>query len=188
VTCSWCEERFERFLDGALTAGERARLLAHVDGCAACRGLLEELRVVDALLLAPRTIELPANFTVTMMADVHALPPPAARRSPIAATLVAYTVAAWSLAGAAVVIAPHTVLSAGRNALAIAATVLGAFVGLQHTFVHLGDRGDVSSWTILAGGVVIADGVVLVAVAAALRAAPFVGLRAGSRIAGRLRW
>jgi len=47
----------------------------------------------------------------------------------------------------------------------------------------------VSSWTTVAGGVVIADGVVLVAVAAALRAAPFVRLRAGSpRIAGRLRW
>jgi hypothetical protein len=46
---------------------------------------------------------------------------------------------------------------------------------------HLGDRGAVSSWTTVAGGVVIADGIVLVAVVAALR-----GLR--PRIGERLRW
>jgi len=189
VTCSWCEERFERFLDGDLGAGERTRLLAHVDRCAGCRGLLEELRVVDALLLEPRTVELPPNFTHATMADVRAMPPPCASRAPIAASLVAYIVATWSLAGAALLIAPNAVLGAGRNALVVAGTVLAALAGLQHTFVHLGDRGDVSSWTTVAGGVVIADGVVLVAVAAALRAAPFVRLRAGSpRIAGRLRW
>ena len=181
MTCSWCEERFERFLDGALTAGERARLLAHVDGCAACHGLLEELRVVDGLLLAPRAIELPPNFTVTTMADVHALPPPAACRSRLAATLVAYIVAAWSLAGAAVLIAPGPVIHAGHNALALATRWLAALAGLQHSFVHLGDRAGVSSWTTLAGGVIVADGVVLIAVAAALRAAR-------PRIAGRLRW
>ena len=50
MNCSWCEERFERLLDGLLNAAETARLRAHVDACAACSGLLEELRVVDALL------------------------------------------------------------------------------------------------------------------------------------------
>jgi hypothetical protein len=181
VTCSWCEERFERFLDGALSAGERARLLAHVDGCDACRGLLEELRVVDALLLAPRAIELPANFTVTTMADVRALPPPAVRRAPIAATLIAYTVAAWSLAGAAVLIAPTAVLHAGHNALILATRLLAALGGVQHSLAHLGERGIASSWTTVAGGVILADALVLVAVAAALRAGR-------PRIAGRLRW
>jgi anti-sigma factor RsiW len=182
VTCSWCEERFERFLDGELSDGERARLLAHVDRCAACLGLLEELRVVDALLLEPRTVELPANFTFATMADVHTMPPPPPKcHLPIAATLVAYTVAVWSLAGAALLIAPDEVLSTGRKALAVAGTVLAAFGGLGHAFAHLGDRGDMTSWTTVAGGVVIADGVVLVTVAVLLRAVR-------PRIAGRLRW
>jgi putative zinc finger protein len=181
VTCSWCEERFERYLDGVLSAGEHVRLVAHVDHCDACRGLLEELRVVDGLLLAPRTVELPPNFTFATMADVRAMPPPPPRR-PIAASLVAYVVAAWSLVVAAVLIAPNAVLGAGRNALAGAVTVLAALAGLQHALAHLGDRGDVSSWTTVAGGVVIADAVVLVAVFAALRAA------ARPRSAGRLRW
>jgi hypothetical protein len=169
VTCSWCEERFELFLDDVLTGGERARLLAHVDGCTACLGLLEELRVVDALLLEPRTVELPADFTFATMADVRTLPPPCTQHAPIAATLISYTVAAWSLAGAAVLIAPDEVRAAGRNAWAVGGTVVGAFAGLQH------------AWTTVAGGVVVADAIVLVAVAAALRAAR-------PRIVERLRW
>ncbi len=181
MNCSWCEERFERFLDGLLTAGERARLLGHVDRCAQCGGLLEELRVVDALLLEPRSVELPPNFTVATMADVHAMPLPHARRAPIAASLVAYTVAAWALAGAAVLIAPSAVLAAGENAVAAAGTVFAALGGLGHVFVHLGDRGTMTSWSTVAGGVVVADGLVLVAVASALRAAR-------PRIGERLRW
>ena len=181
MTCSWCEERFERFLDGALGAGERARLLMHVDRCTACGGLLEELRVVDALLLAPRTVELPPDFTVATMADVHAMPLPHARRAPIAASLVAYIVGAWSLAAAALLIAPDAILGAGHNALVTGGTVLAAVAGLGHVVVHLGDRGDVSSWTTLAGGVIVADGLILVAAVAVLRAVR-------PRIAERLRW
>jgi len=181
VTCSWCEERFEQYLDGALTDGERARLLSHVDRCANCCGLLEELRVVDALLLQPRAVELPANFTSATMADVREMALPCARHAPITASLVAYIVGAWSLLGAAYLIAPEHVLAFAKSALADGNTVLGAIGGLGHVVAHLGDRGDVSSWTTVAGGVVIADGIVLVAVAAAVR---FVR----PRVAGRLRW
>jgi hypothetical protein len=181
VTCDWCEERFERFIDGVLSDGERARLLLHVDRCTNCCGLLEELRVVDALLLAPRSVELPQNFTSATMADVRAMPLPRALRAPITASLVAYIVGAWSLAGAAFVIAPNAVLTAGANALAVSGTVLATIAGLGHVFAHVGDRGDMSSWTAVAGRVIIADGLVLVAVAAALRVVR-------PRIAERLRW
>jgi len=129
VTCSWSEERFERFIDGELADGERARLLAHVDGCDACRGLLEELRVVDALLLTPRTVELPENFTYATMADVKAMPHPCPLRTPLAATLIAYVAGAWSLVGAAALIAPQHLLSASRSVYAVAATVFAALPG-----------------------------------------------------------
>ena len=181
MNCDQCRERFERFLDGRVTAVERARMAAHVDACAACRGLLEELRVVDALLRDPRAIELPADFTAATMAGVHALTPPPARRVPLAASLVSYVVAAWSLAGAAFLISPAGVLSAGKTSLAVANTVLVAVAGIGHVVVHLGDRGDVRSWTTLAGGVAIADGLLLAAIGAALRAAR-------PRIVERLRW
>jgi anti-sigma factor RsiW len=181
VTCSWHEERFERFLDGDLSDGERARLLAHVDGCAGCRGLLEELRVVDGLLLAPRGVELPPDFTVAMMADVQALPLPCAQRAPITATLVAYIVGSWSLVGASFLIAPNHTLALAKSALGTGTTVLGAMSGLGHVFTRLGNRGDVSSWTTIAGGIIIADALVLVSVAVALRM-----LR--PRTGERLRW
>lgn len=169
MTCSWSEERFERFIDGELADGERARLLAHVDGCAACRGLLEELRVIDALLLTPRTVELPENFTYATMADVKAMPHPCPLRTPLAATLIAYVAGAWSLVGAAALIAPQHLLSASRSVYAVAATVFAAFAGLWHAFAPLG------------GGMVIADLIVLAGLTALVRAA-----RPG--IAERLRW
>ncbi len=181
MICSWCEERFERFIDGELSDGERARLLAHVDTCDACRGLLEELRVVDALLLTPRAIELPENFTVATMADVKALPHPCPLRTPLAATLIAYVVGAWSLLGAAALIAPQHVIAACQSIFAVAGTVMAAFGGLWHTFVHLGDRSGLGSVTTLAGGALLADGIVLVAGVLLLRAAR-------PLIAERLRW
>jgi anti-sigma factor RsiW len=181
VTCSWCEERFERFLDGDLSDGERARLLVHVNSCDSCGGLLEELRVVDALLLTPSAVELPPNFTRATMADVKEMPLPCVCRAPIAATLVAYIVGSWSLVGAGFLIVPNHMLAFAKNALAAGTTVLGAMSGLGHVVARLGDRGDVSSWTTIAGGVIIVDGIVLVAAAVGLRA-----LR--PRIGERLRW
>jgi len=178
VTCSWCEERFERFIDGLLYDAERARLLLHVDSCANCSGLLEELRVVDALLLGPRTVELPEDFTSATMADVREMALPCARHAPITASLVAYIVGAWALVAAAYLIAPDVVLTAGVNVVAASGTILAAIAGLGHAFVHFGDVG---SWTTVAGGVVIADGLVLLAAAVALRV-----MR--PRIVERLRW
>jgi hypothetical protein len=63
----------------------------------------------------------------------------------------------------------------------VSGTVLATIAGLGHVFAHVGDRGDMSSWTAVAGRVIIADGLVLVAVAAALRVVR-------PRIAERLRW
>jgi anti-sigma factor RsiW len=163
VSCSWCEERFERLLDGLLSPGDTARLRAHVDACAACYELLEELRVVDALLLGPRAVDLPANFTFATMADVRALPQPCVAGPPIAATLTAYLVAAWSLAGAAFLISPATVLAAGETARDSATTVLVAVGALGHVLVHVGDHANVGSWT-LAAGVAAVNGLLLAGV------------------------
>jgi anti-sigma factor RsiW len=180
VNCSWCEDRFERFLDGLLTAAEAARLRRHVDACDPCRDLLEELRVVDALLLEPRSVELPPNFTFATLTCVRAMAQPQVRRAPVAASLVSYVVGAWSLAGAAFLIAPNAVLAAGETARDTARNVLVAAGGIGHVAAHLGDRVVPASWTV-AGGIVIADGLLLIALGAALRIAR-------PRIAERLRW
>ncbi len=157
VTCSWCEERFERFLDGEVSPVERERFLAHTEGCAGCRSLLEELRVVDGLLLAPHAVEPAPDFTRTTMADIRAMPPPSVPPSPLPAYLVCYVVAAWSLIGAGFVLDPHAMRAFGETSLGVGRTVVVAFGGVLHVAMYLGDHGALSSWTAVAVGVVIVD-------------------------------
>jgi predicted anti-sigma-YlaC factor YlaD len=178
VTCSWSEERFERFLDGDLMPAERTRLVAHVDACDPCRSLLEELRVVDALLLRPRAIEPEPNFTCKTMAEVRALPLPAARRGRLPAYLVCYLVAAWLLIGAGFLLAPQTMHALGETSLDVARTVAVALGGVWHVAIHLGDRGELTSWTTFAGGIVLVDAMLVVAIVASARiAAPWLAER-----------
>jgi anti-sigma factor RsiW len=178
VICSWCEERFERFLDGDLVPTERARFVAHIDGCDPCRSLLEELRVVDALLLRPRAIEPAPNFTFETMAEVRALPPPSPPQARLPAYLVCYVVAAWLLVGAGFVLAPRAMRAFGETALDVARTVAVALGGVWHVAIHLGDRGELSSWTTFAGGIVAVDLTLVVAILASARiAAPWLAQR-----------
>ncbi len=172
MTCSWCDERFERYLDGDLPATERGRLIEHTRACERCGPLLEELRVVDALLSAPHPVEPAANFTAATMAELRALPPPHAPRSPLPAYLVCYIVGAWSLIAAGFVLNPHTMHRFGTTWLAVTRTSVVAIGGVLHVAAHLGDRGELSSWTTVAGGVVLLDLTLVVALVAAARFAP----------------
>jgi hypothetical protein len=182
VACSWCEERFERFLDGHVVGAERSRMLAHVDSCVACSSLLEELRVVDGLLIAPRPIELPADFVSATMAQVNSLPEPAAHRPHVLAWLVSFIVAAWCLIGATSLIMPATLVAFGSGALDVARTVLFAFGGIGHVVAHVGSRMNPNSWTFAAGGVVVvADLLIVLSLVVAVRV-----MR--PRIGERLRW
>jgi anti-sigma factor RsiW len=181
VTCSWCEERFERFVDGACTDAERVRLLAHIDTCNACSGLLEELRVVDGLLLEPRAIELPADFTHATMADVHALPLPRTSRRPLLAWLASFIAGAWCLIGAASLIAPKTVLGTLETALHVARELGGMLGAVGRMLAHLASRGDLASWSTVAGGIVLADVLALALLIAVVRFAR-------PRLTSRLRW
>jgi anti-sigma factor RsiW len=154
VNCSWAEERFERLLDGELTPRDRAALVSHVDRCRECRVVLEELRVVDALLMTPREVTLAPNFTFATMAEVRALPPPAGRRSRLLAYIVSYLTAAWLIAGAAYLLEPGAVHAAAATVLMLARSVAGAFGGLGHAFAQLiGRTGNAPA--VIAGVVVL---------------------------------
>jgi anti-sigma factor RsiW len=132
VNCSWSEERLPLFVDGDLGARERLALKDHVDACAGCASLLEELRVVDALLLGPRTVRLAPGFTFATMAEVRELPAPAPVRAPIAAFAVCYLVASWLLLAALSVLEPETLRGAAHATLAVVRTVLDALSGVGH--------------------------------------------------------
>jgi anti-sigma factor RsiW len=172
VTCSSCEARFERLLEGELSPRDRSEVLAHVDGCVACRETLEELRVVDALLLQPRRVELAANFTFATMAEARNLAPRRPRAAPLGAYLVSYVVGAWLLIGAAFVLAPQQMWVAAAAALGPARTISDALGGFAHVAARLAQRTDPDWGPLFAGGALVGDvalGLLIVAGLAVLR-------------------
>ena len=156
MNCSSSEALFERFLDGCVTPRERTGLLAHVDGCTPCRELLEELRVVDALLLTPRDVALAPNFTFATMAEVRTLHQPRSRTAPILAYLISYTVAAWLVVAAAFILSPHVMHGLTATFTGIAGGVTGALGGLGHVFARLTGHDGPAVSTVV-GGVVVLD-------------------------------
>jgi anti-sigma factor RsiW len=71
MRCSYSEPLLDGYVDGILTPLQRRRVAMHLRTCEHCSGLLEELRVIDALLLAPRKLEPAPNFTFKVMAEVR---------------------------------------------------------------------------------------------------------------------
>ena len=162
MSCSSSEDLFEAYLDGTLVPAQRARLLSHLAGCGPCKGLLDELRVVDALVSSPRHVELPANFTFATMAEVRSLPRPHVSPVPVYAYLVSYLVAAWLLIGAGFLFASTAMRAFGETALDLSAQ-LGHTIG---SLGHAGARvvGDFGSLGTVLGGAIVLD----IAVALAL--------------------
>jgi len=155
VTCNSSEALFEAYLDDTLTPARRASLQRHLARCGRCAGVLEELRVVDALLVSPRVVELPENFTFATMAEVRSLPRPHASPAPVVAYLVSYLVAAWLLIGAASLLAGSAIRAFGETLFDFGRETLriGGSVG------HAGSRivGDFGSLGTFVGGTLAFD-------------------------------
>jgi len=125
VRCSSCEPLFDRFLEGTLTPRELSEIATHVRSCARCALLLEELKVVDALLFNTQTPELPANFTFAVMAETRTLPAPALREHRIWSFVALYVTAAWVAAIAGLMIS-------GANLATIAGAVAAGVIRFGH--------------------------------------------------------
>jgi anti-sigma factor RsiW len=139
VSCSSSEALFERYLDDTLVPAQRARLLSHLDRCGRCKGVLDELRVVDALMAAPRAVALPENFTFATMAEVRSLPHPHGSPAPAAAYLVSYLAAAWLLIGAGFLLASSAMRAFGETALDVAAQLAHPLGLLGHIATRILD-------------------------------------------------
>jgi hypothetical protein len=168
MNCSSAEALFERCLDDALTVGQRAGLVAHVDGCGACHGVLEELRTVDALLRRPRTVELAPNFTFATLAEARTLPAPQHARPPVRAYLVSYLAGTWLLCGAGLLIAPQSMHAMGGTTLDIARSIADAIGGIGSVIARLFARGG-SVLTALLASLLALDAILVAGVGLALR-------------------
>lgn len=99
MLCSSYRAPLDEYVDGTLAPAQRSLVAAHLAECGQCRALLAELRVIDALLVSPRTIEPAPNFTFKVMADVRSMPRPHVRHIPPLRVLAAYLAFAWIVIG-----------------------------------------------------------------------------------------
>ena len=114
MRCSSFSSRLDEYVDGTLGHADHARVETHLSTCADCSSLLEELRVIDALLLAPRDVEPAPNFTFAVMAEVRTMHAPHPHHRVSFAAIGAYIVFAWIAIGGFLLFGGH----AARAALA----------------------------------------------------------------------
>jgi len=137
MRCSSSEKRLDEYVEGGLTPRDRSLVEAHVADCAAGTSLLEELRVIDALLITPRTLEPAANFTFKVMAEVRCMPQPHVHRTPALAVLVTYVVFAWLTIGAFALFARGAALTALTSIRTWVAGVVGSVDSIARATGHV---------------------------------------------------
>lgn len=101
MRCSSCEPWLDAYLEGTLRPRGARAVGAHLRACPSCAALLEELRVVDALLTTTRPPTVSAGFTASVVSATQATQPRMPRRLPLAAALLLYLGIAWTLAALA---------------------------------------------------------------------------------------
>jgi anti-sigma factor RsiW len=160
---------FEGLLDGALTSRTQAALCAHLDRCTDCQGLLEELRVVDALLLRTSVFELSENFTTQTMAAMEQLPTPRPAQRALWSLLGAYLATAWLMIALALVFDGAQARAILGGAFSIAGGEIAALGSLAHGLLHTFDS-SLSSLTAVSIGALVLDMIVGVALVVGYRA------------------
>lgn len=145
VRCSSCEPLLDRYVEATLTRAQMLAVTKHLQTCADCRGLLDELKVVDGLLFTTRVPELAPNFTFAVMAEIGGMPAPRARQHPVWSFLALYSAAAWVAAVCGFVLSgtsPQSALAnlssvAGQAGIASSGFAGGVGHGLSHTLPSL---------------------------------------------------
>lgn len=127
MRCSSCEPLLDRFLEGTLTPREIIDAAAHLRSCAGCTRLLEELKVVDALLFTTDVPELPGNFTFAVMAETISLPAPKPHEHRVWSFVALYLAAAWIAALA-------MFFASGASLAKLGATLAFGLGRLAHVF------------------------------------------------------
>ena len=98
MRCSSCEPLLDAYLEASLRPFEARDVNAHLHNCEGCAALLDELRVVDALLTTARPPGVAANFTAAVVSATRETPTHTTPRLPLGFALLLYLGVAWTLA------------------------------------------------------------------------------------------
>lgn len=71
LTCAQIEPLLCDLVDGTLPAAERARVEAHLAGCAACQELVEEARALSVFLERVPDVEPPPELVTRILFETH---------------------------------------------------------------------------------------------------------------------
>jgi len=141
----------EHYLAGGLRPRYAFAVREHLARCPECAALLQETKVVDALLATAPTVELASDFTVAAMDQVRAMAAPRRARPSPWAFLIVYLAAVWfagfiwltvtgqSVTGVTAAIVRH---------VAAVGSMVGSLAGSEHTLGH-------HAATVLAFGLVV---------------------------------
>jgi hypothetical protein len=98
MRCSSCEPLLDAYLETTLRRRQVRAVVLHLQSCGDCETLMEELRIVDALLTtarAPGSVD--SNFTAAVVSATRKAQPHARRRLPFWLPLLSYLALAWGL-------------------------------------------------------------------------------------------
>ena len=136
MRCSSCEPLLDRYLEGTLTPREMIDTSAHLRSCGACARLLEETKVVDALLFTTNVPELPTNFTFAVMAETLSMAAPKPHQHRLWSFVTLYLAAAWIAAFAVFVVSGASLQKLGAAIAAgfgsLAQSFSGGAAGIAH--------------------------------------------------------
>jgi len=165
MRCSSFERSLDAYVDGELTPVRRAQVARHVATCAHCESLLAELRVIDALLLAPRRCDPAPNFTFAVMAEVRTMHRPHAHRgASFWAILATYIVFGWVAIGSFFAFGGNAARAAFGAGAAFFAQTGAAFAALAGATEHIFGR-QTYDVTAAMGGILAVDLVIAAGIA-----------------------
>ncbi len=136
MRCSSCEPLLDRYLEGTLSPREMIDTNAHIGSCTACAHLLDEVKVIDALLFTTKVPELPNNFTFAVMAETLSMPAPKPHKHRLWSFVTLYLTAAWIAALAVFAVSGASLQKVGAEVAAgfgnLAQSFSGGAAGIAH--------------------------------------------------------
>jgi len=102
MSCADYTDAIADFVDGTLDPARQRALERHVEGCAACRALVADLKSIQAAAFTLDRVELPGQLWKAVQARVATEPPASARGRLLAWPRTRTAMATWAAAAALV--------------------------------------------------------------------------------------